>query len=58
MLLGHWMEMASVQGASRALEGLSELVPNEAHRLKNGNMEDVPVDQIQEGDRILIRPGE
>jgi len=28
MLLGHWVEMASVQGASKALEELSTLVPN------------------------------
>ncbi|WP_072016215.1 copper-translocating P-type ATPase [Leptolyngbya sp. KIOST-1] len=58
MLLGHWIEMASVQGASKALEELSTLVPNEAHRMRNGDIEDVSVDQIQTGDVILIRPGE
>jgi Cu2+-exporting ATPase len=58
MLLGHWIEMASVQGASKALEELSTLVPNEAHRMRDGDLEDVPVDQIQTGDVILIRPGE
>lgn len=58
MLLGHWVEMASVQGASKALEELSTLVPNEAHRMQDGEIEDVPVDQIQTGDVILIRPGE
>ncbi|AMA10698.1 heavy metal translocating P-type ATPase [Picosynechococcus sp. PCC 73109] len=58
MLLGHWIEMASVQGASKALEELSTLVPNEAHRMQDGQIEDVPVDEIQTGDVILIRPGE
>jgi Cu2+-exporting ATPase len=58
MLLGHWVEMASVQGASKALEELSTLVPNEAHRIRDGEIEDVSVDQIQTGDVILIRPGE
>lgn len=58
MLLGHWIEMASVQGASQALEELSTLVPNQAHRMRNGDIEDVPVDQIQTEDVILIRPGE
>jgi len=58
MLLGHWVEMASVQGASKALEELSTLVPNEAHWMQDGEIEDVPVDQIQTGDVILIRPGE
>jgi P-type Cu2+ transporter len=58
MLLGHWIEMASVQGASRALEHLADLVPAVAHRLVNGRAEDVPVSELQEGDHILIRPGE
>lgn len=58
MLLGHWIEMASVQGASQALEELAELVPSQAHRLKNGTVEDVPVSEIAAEDVILIRPGE
>jgi Cu2+-exporting ATPase len=58
MLLGHWIEMASVQGASRALEHLADLVPAVAHRLSNGRVEDVSVNGLSEHDRILIRPGE
>lgn len=58
MLLGHWVEMASVQNASHALEKLSELVPTESHRLVNGKIEDVPVNEIVAGNVILIRPGE
>jgi len=58
MLLGHWMEMASVQGASRALEHLADLVPAIAHKQVNGQIEDVAVSALTEGDRILIRPGE
>lgn len=58
MLLGHWIEMASVQGASQAVEALSSLVPNDAHRMREGQIEDVPVSDIQAGDVILIRPGE
>lgn len=58
MLLGHWIEMASVQGASKALEELTELVPTEAHRIVNDKVEDVPVDDIVQGDIVLIRPGE
>ncbi|MBE9193177.1 heavy metal translocating P-type ATPase [Gloeocapsopsis crepidinum LEGE 06123] len=58
MLLGHWIEMASVAGASRALENLAELVPTQAHRLQNGKIEDVPVSEIAVEDVILIRPGE
>ena len=58
MLLGHWIEMASVQGASRALENLAQLVPTVAHRLVNGRVEDVQVDTLQNDDLILVRPGE
>ncbi len=58
MLLGHWIEMASVQGASRALEHLADLVPSIAHKQVNGQIEDVAVSALVEGDRILIRPGE
>ncbi|WP_084176467.1 heavy metal translocating P-type ATPase [[Limnothrix rosea] IAM M-220] len=58
MLLGHWIEMASVQGASRALEHLANLVPSVAHKQVNGQIEDVPVSALVEADQILIRPGE
>ena len=59
MLLGHWMEMRSVQSASRALEHLAAMVPTIAHRLAtDGSVQDVAVNAVTEGDRILIRPGE
>ncbi len=58
MLLGHWIEMASVQGASRALEHLANLVPSIAHKQVDGRIQDVPVSSLTEGDQILIRPGE
>jgi Cu2+-exporting ATPase len=59
MLLGHWIEMRSVMGASGALEALVRLLPAEAHRLiASGESEDVPVTAIQPGDRVLVKPGE
>jgi Cu2+-exporting ATPase len=59
MLLGHWIEMRSIMGASNALQELIKLMPNEAHRLKSdGSTEDVPVDQLEEEDHVLIKPGE
>ncbi|MFP4250589.1 MAG: heavy metal translocating P-type ATPase, partial [Armatimonadota bacterium] len=59
MLLGHWIEMRSVMGASRALEELAKLMPDEAHRLtEGGDTEDVSVTELETGDRILIKPGE
>lgn len=59
MLLGHWIEMRSVLGASRALEELVRLMPSEAHRLKpDGSIEEVPVSELRRGDRVLVKPGE
>ncbi len=59
MLLGHWIEMRSVMGASRALEKLVQLMPAEAHRVReDGSTEEVPVDSLHPGDRVLIKPGE
>ncbi len=59
MLLGHWLEMRSVLGASRALEQLVRLLPADAHRLRpDGGSEDVPVAALRPGDRVLVKPGE
>ncbi len=59
MLLGHWIEMKSVMGASRALEELVKLMPSEAHRLMDdGSVEDIPVMKLEVGNRFLVRPGE
>jgi len=59
MLLGHWIEMKSVMGASRAVEALAKLMPSEAHRVKNDeSIEDVSLQELQEGDRVLVKPGE
>ena len=59
MLLGHWIEMRSVMGASRALEELAKLMPADAHKLlPDGSVQDVPLDSLVVGDRVLVKPGE
>ena len=59
MLLGHWLEMRSILGASRALGLLASLMPADAHRLSaNGTTVDVAVADLRPGDRVLVRPGE
>lgn len=59
MLLGHWIEMRSIMGASRALEELAKLMPSEAHRLKpDGSLEDVPLNELEPGDKVVVKPGE
>ncbi|SEH78824.1 Cu2+-exporting ATPase [Halobacillus karajensis] len=59
MLLGHWIEMKSVMGASNALQELVKLMPHEAHRLKdNGETEDVPLSELDTDDLVIVKPGE
>lgn len=59
MLLGHWIEMKSVMGASRALDELAELMPSTAHKvMEDGSIKDVDVRELNVGDRIIIKPGE
>jgi len=59
MLLGHWLEMKSVLGASKALQLLVSMMPAEAHRVtKDGQIEDVKLEVLQKGDIIMIKPGE
>jgi Cu2+-exporting ATPase len=59
MLLGHWIEMKSVMGASKALEELAKLMPSDAHKLMpDGNVKDVPLGELAVNDKVLIKPGE
>ena len=59
MLLGHWLEMKSVLGASKALQLLVSMMPAEAHRVKaDGQVEDVNLDVLKIDDVIMIKPGE
>ncbi|MDP3335130.1 MAG: copper-translocating P-type ATPase [Methylococcaceae bacterium] len=59
MLVGHWIEMKSVMGASMALEALAKLMPSDAHKLMpDGGMKDVPLGDLAVDDKVLIKPGE
>lgn len=58
MLLGHWVEMKSVAGASRELELLVKLMPSEAHMVMPDMVHDVKTDTLKENDIILVKPGE
>ncbi len=58
MLLGHWIEMRSVRQASGALDALAKLMPDTAERIgPDGDTEEVPVNALEQGDRVLVRPG-
>ncbi|WP_292464454.1 heavy metal translocating P-type ATPase [Methanolobus sp.] len=58
MLLGHWLEMRSVMGASRALEELVRIMPSVAHLIKDDEIVDVQVDELEVDNRVLVKPGE
>jgi len=58
MLLGHWLEMKSVLGASKALQLLVSMMPAEAHKVHGDHIMDVKLEELQKGDIIIIKPGE
>ncbi|OGI01516.1 MAG: copper-translocating P-type ATPase [Candidatus Margulisbacteria bacterium GWF2_38_17] len=59
MLLGHWLEMKSIMGASRALEELARLMPSDAHKvMPDGSTRDVPLSELKLADKVLVKPGE
>lgn len=57
MLLGHWLEMASVMNAQGALDELAKLLPDQAELVTRNGTRTVPVGELKVGDRVLIRPG-
>ena len=57
MLLGHWLEMASVAKAENALDAISKLLPDKAEKLISGKPKQVLVSELKVGDLVLIRPG-
>lgn len=58
MLLGHWIEMKSVAGASKELELLVQLMPADAHMVMTDMVHDVKTETLKENDVILVKPGE
>ena len=58
MLLGHWIEMKSIAGASKELELLVQLMPADAHMVMPDMVHDVKTDTLEENDIILVKPGE
>ena len=57
MLLGHWLEMASIKRAESALDAIAKLLPDKAEKLVNGKPQTVLVSELKVDDQVLIRPG-
>ncbi len=58
MLIGHYVEMKSVMGASRSLELLVDMMPSTAHHVKDGKIHDMPVSELKVDDLVMVKPGE
>ncbi len=57
MLLGHWLEMRSIDQAQGALRALTDLLPDTAERVTADGTEEVPLSALQVDDVVLVRPG-
>lgn len=57
MLLGHWLEMASVMNAQGALKELAKLLPDEAELITGDTTKKVASAELKVGDQVLVRPG-
>lgn len=58
MLLGHWLEMRSQMAASKALQSLVALLPNEVSVERNGKAEKIKLGTLRNDDIVIIKPGE
>lgn len=57
MLLGHWIEMKSVQRAKGALKELSKLIPDKAEIIRGNTTDIISISKLKVGDIVLIKPG-
>ncbi len=57
MLLGHWIEMKSIQGAQNAVGELATLMPDEADLIEGEQTRRVSVSELRVGDLVLVRAG-
>lgn len=58
VLLGQVLELRAREGTGAAIRALLDLAPKIAHRVRDGAEEDVPLDQVQAGDLLRVKPGE
>ncbi|WP_330646843.1 heavy metal translocating P-type ATPase (plasmid) [Thioclava litoralis] len=58
VLLGQIMELTAREKTGDAIRALMDLAPKTARRVSDAGEEDMPLDQVQAGDRLRVRPGE
>jgi Cu+-exporting ATPase len=58
ILIGRLLETRTKEKASSAVRKLLDLQPRMARVIRDGKEEEIPVEQVQEGDLFVVRPGE
>ncbi len=58
ILLGHWLEMRTRAGSSKAVQALLNLAPPKATVIRNGQSVEVPTSEVVMDDIVMIRPGD
>ncbi len=58
LLFGHYLEARSGAAAGNALQEVAKLLPKKAHKLIDGKEVAVDIGALQEGDIVLVKPGE
>lgn len=58
IVLGRWLEALTRGRTSEAIRKLMKLQPKIAHVIRNGLEEEIPADEVEVSDLILVRPGE
>ena len=58
VLLGQVLELRARSRTGSAIRALLDLAPNTARVVRDGEERDVPLDEVQRGDRLRVRPGE
>ncbi|MFB6341874.1 copper-translocating P-type ATPase [Saccharicrinis sp. FJH62] len=58
VLVGQAMELRAHNKTNSAIKALLDLVPPLAHVLRNNQEEDIPLEDVQAGDTLIVKPGE
>jgi len=58
ILLGRLLEARAKAGTGEAIRALVGLQPRTARILRDGQMQEIPIEEVLVGDHVLVRPGE
>jgi Cu+-exporting ATPase len=58
VLLGQVLELRARSRTGAAIRALLDLAPKTARVLRDGQEKDIPLEQVQAGDQLRVRPGE